>query len=323
MRELKYAEAINEAHCQMLEEFPNSILMGQGLDSPWSVGTSTIGISEKYPDRVIDTPISENAITGAGVGASLVGSRVTVVHPRMDFMYLAMDQIINHASNWHSMFGGLVNCPVTIRGIINRGNEQAAQHSQTLESMFLHAPGLKLVMPSTAYEAKGLLIAAIRDENPVMYIDDRWLYNETGDVPEEPYEVEIGKGIVRRGGTDVTIVSISYMVKESLAAAEALAKEGINAEVIDLRSLKPMDDKLLFKSVGKTGRLVIAEGDWKTGGIGAEIAARVVETDVLKDLKAPIQRVAPPDVPIPASTTLEEGYFRKSKDIIEAVKKVL
>ena len=320
MRQLKYAEAINEAHCQMLEEFPDSLLVGQGLDSPWSVGTSTIGISEKYPDRVIDTPISENAITGAAVGASLAGCRTTVLHPRMDFMYLAMDQIFNHAAKWYYMFGGRVNCPVTIRGIINRGNEQAAQHSQALESIFMHVPGLKVVMPSDPYDAKGLLIAAIRDDNPVLYIDDRWLYNNKGPVPVEPYETPIGKAAIRREGEDVTIVSISYMVTEALKAADELHKEGISAEVLDLRSLAPMDTAAILQSAKKTGRLVIAEGDWKTGGIGAEVSARVAESEAFRQLLAPIRRVASPDIPAPASTMLEKAFFMKSDDIVRTAK---
>ncbi|MFC2175110.1 alpha-ketoacid dehydrogenase subunit beta [archaeon] len=323
MRNIRYADAINEAHRQMLEEYTDSLLIGQGLDSPWSVGTSTLGLTEKFEDRVIDTPIAENGITGVAVGAALAGIRAVVVHPRMDFMYLAMDQILNHAANWYYMFGGMVNCPVTVRGIINRGNEQAAQHSQSLQSMFMHVPGLKVVMPSTPYDAKGLLIACVRDPNPTLYIDDRWLYSHEADVPEEPYEVPIGKGVVRREGSDVSIVSMSFMATEAEKAAAELAKNGVSAEVIDLRSLKPMDKEIILKSVKKTGRLVVADGVWKTGGVGAEVAAVVAESDVVKSLEAPIQRVSLPDTPTPSSTPLENEFFKTSEDIIKAVNKVM
>jgi pyruvate dehydrogenase E1 component beta subunit len=198
--------------------------------------------------------VSENGITGAAVGAALAGMRPVLVHPRLDFMYYAMDQIANHAANWYYMFGGQVSVPITIWGIINRGGEQAAQHSQALQAMFTHIPGLKVVMPSTPYDAKGLLVASIEDDNPVVYIDERWLYDFVGEVPEEIYTVPIGKGIVRREGEDVTIVATSYMVHEVMKAAENLEEEDIDVEVIDLRSLKPLDENLIFDSVKKTGR---------------------------------------------------------------------
>lgn len=235
-------------------------------------------------------------------------------------MLLAMNQIINHASDWHYMFGGKVNVPVTIRAIINRGGEQGAQHSKSLQAMLMHVPGLKVVMPGTAYDAKGLLMASIEDNNPVVYIDDRWLYEEVDDVPEDPYTVPIGKGIVRRRGKDVTIVATSYMVLEANKAAESLGKEGIDAEVIDLRSLKPLDKDLLFESVRKTGRLVIADAGWKTCGAAAEISA-LVASDVFNYLKAPIMRVTLPDVPAPASCSLENAFYPKAEDIVSAVRK--
>jgi len=324
MRKISYADAINETLHQMIEKDESVFLIGQGVTSPWYVGTTTVGLIERFgPERIIDTPVSENGITGAAVGAALAGMRPILAHPRMDFMYYAMDQIANHAANWYYMFGGQLSVPITIWGIINRGGEQAAQHSQALQAMFTHIPGLKVVLPSTPYDAKGLLIASIEDDNPVIYVDDRWLYDYVGDVPEEIYTVPIGKGIVRRKGSDVTVVATSYMVYEAMKAAKNLEKEGIDVEVIDLRSLKPLDEKLLFESVKKTGRLVIADGGWKTCGVGAEISARIAESNIFKQLKAPIIRVSLPDTPAPASSALEKVYYKKAEDIVRGVKKVL
>jgi pyruvate/2-oxoglutarate/acetoin dehydrogenase E1 component len=324
MRKISYAQAINETLHQMLENDTRVFVIGQGVTSPWYVGTTTVGLIDRFGiERIIDTPVSENGITGVAVGAALAGMRPVLVHPRMDFMYYAMDQIANHAANWHYMFGGQLSVPITIWGIINRGGEQAAQHSQALQAMFTHIPGLKVVMPSTPCDAKGLLAASIKDDNPVVYIDDRWLYNHEGEVPEELYSVPIGKGILKKEGKDVTVVATSYMVYESTEAAETLDKEGIDVEVIDLRSLKPLDENLLFNSVKKTGRLVIADGGWKTCGIAAEISARIAESNIFKRLKAPIMRVSLPDTPAPASSALEEVYYPKAQDIILAIKKII
>lgn len=324
MRQLSYAQAINETLREMMARDSRVFLIGQGVTSPWYVGTTTVGLIERFgSERVIDTPVSENGVTGAAVGAALCGMRPVLMHPRMDFMYYAMDQIANHAANWHYMFGGQLSVPLTVWGIINRGGEQAAQHAQALQAMFTHIPGLKVVMPSNPYDAKGLLVASIEDDNPVVYIDERWLYDHVGEVPEELYSVPIGKGIIRKEGKDVTLAATSYMVYEASKAAEALEKKGINVEVIDIRSLKPLDDDLIFKSVRKTGRLVIADGGWKTCGIGAEIAARVAENDIFKKLKAPIMRVSLPDAPAPASSALEKVYYRKAADLVRAIKKVM
>jgi len=308
---------------QMIEKDEKVFLIGQGVTSPWYVGNTTVGLIDRFPERVIDTPVSENGITGAAVGAALAGMRPILVHPRMDFMYYAMDQIANHAANWYYMFGGQVSVPITIWGIINRGGEQAAQHSQALQAMFMHIPGLKVVMPSTPYDAKGLLVASIEDDNPVVYIDERWLYKFVGEVPEEIYSLPIGKGIVRREGKDVTVVATSYMVHEASKAAVILEKEDIDVELVDLRSLKPLDENLVFDSVKKTGRLVIADGGWKTCGLGAEIAARIAESNIFEQLKAPIMRVSLPDTPAPASLALEKVYYKKAEDIILAIRKLM
>ncbi|MEA3560875.1 MAG: pyruvate dehydrogenase complex E1 component subunit beta [Candidatus Omnitrophota bacterium] len=322
-RELPYSLAINEALHQMMLADRNVFLLGQGVKSPWYVGNTVRGLLKRFgPERVIDTPVSENAVTGVGVGAAISGMRPVIVHPRMDFMLYAMDPIINEAANWHYMSGGNSSAPIVFWTIINRGGEQAAQHSQALQAMFTHIPGLKVVMPATAYDAKGLFIAAIKDDNPVLYIDDRWLYNQKGKVPEEIYTVPIGKGVIRKKGRDVTVVATSYMLSEANKAVKELEKDKINVELIDLRSLKPLDENLLFSSVRKTGRLVVVDAAWKTCGIAAEISARVIE-NVFKYLKAPIARVNLPDSPAPASSILEKEYYLRDKDIISAVRKVL
>ena len=322
-RKLNYGLAINEAFQQMMESDPSVFLMGQGVNSPWYVGQTTVGLKDRFgTDRVYDTPVAENTITGAGIGAALAGMRPVVIHPRMDFALLAVEQIVNQASNWHYMFGGRVSVPVVIRPIINRGGEQAAQHSQALQAMFGHIPGLKVVMPSTAYDAKGLMIAAIRDDNPVIYIDDRWLYNEESDVPEEMYEVPLGKAALRREGRDVTIVATSFMCLQSMLAAQQLAERGIEAEVIDLRSIKPLDEETIITSVTKTGRLVVADTGWLTYGVSAEIAARVA-SHAFAALKSPIQRVALPDVPAPMSAPLERAYYPTAEAIVKAADEVV
>ena len=322
-RKLQYSLAINEALHQTMVEDESVFLIGQGVKSPWYVGNTAKGLLERFgPERVIDTPVSENAITGSAVGAALVGMRPVVVHPRMDFMLYAFDPIINEAANWHYMFGGKLPVPLVIWGIINRGGEQAAQHSQALHALFAHIPGLKVVMPSNPYDAKGLMIAAIRDDNPVVYIDDRWLYAVDDEVPEEIYEIPIGKAMVRREGKDVTIVATSYMVLNALQAAEALASNGIGAEVLDLRTIKPIDRGLLTASAKKTGRVVVADGGWKTYGVAAEISSLVSE-EAFGYLKAPVVRVTVPDVPAPASSVLEKIYYPDSEKIVQAAKRTL
>jgi len=322
MRKISYAQAINEAIYQAMERDNRVFLIGQGVKSPWYVGNTTRGLLEKFgPERIIDTPVSENGITGVAVGAAIAGMKPIVVHPRMDFMLYAADPIINEAANWHYMFGGKLSVPMVIWAIINRGGEQAAQHSQALQAIFAHIPGLKVVMPSNPYDAKGLLISALKDENPVLYIDDRWLYKLKGDVPEEIYTVPIGKGQIIKKGKEVTIVANSYIVWEATQAVKGLVKEGIDAELIDLRSLKPLDTELLFASVKKTGRLVVVDVGWKTCGVAAEVSALICE-NIFKYLKAPIIRITLPDTPAPASFALEQLYYPRAKDISEVVKKI-
>jgi acetoin:2,6-dichlorophenolindophenol oxidoreductase subunit beta len=323
MRTLTYAQAIREAFAQLLASDPRVFVIGQGVWSPWYAGTSLKDIEKEFgKDRVIDSPVSENATTAAAIGAALAGMRPIVFHPRMDFMLLAVDPIVNQAANWSYIFGGQSHVPLVIRAAIARGGEQGAQHSQALQAMFMHVPGLKLVMPATPYDAKGLLIAAVNDGNPVMYIDDRTLYSETGEVPEEMYEVSIGLAAIRRYGRDVTVIATSHMSAQAIRAAVILESRGIETEIIDLRSIKPWDRECVFNSVRKTGRLVIADAAWKTCGVAAKIAATVAE-EALSYLKAPISRVCLPDAPAPSSAPLEEAYYIGTSEIICAVEGLL
>lgn len=323
MRKLSYAQAIREAHAQLLRTDPRVFVMGQGLWSPWYAGASLKDIEKEFGrERVLDSPVSENATTGAAIGAAIAGMRPIVFHPRMDFMLLAVDPIVNQAANWSYMFAGRVGVPIVVRAVINRGGEQAAQHSQALQAMFMHIPGLKVVMPSTPYDAKGLLISAVNDGNPVMYIDDRWLYEESEDVPEDIYQVPIGKAAIRRSGKDLTIVATSYLAAEMLKAGDILESRGIDAELIDLRSIKPWDKDLIFSSVSKTGRLIIADAAWRTCGVAAEIAATVVE-ELFRALQSPIKRVCLPDVPAPMSNLLEKAYYLGAEDLVTAAEKIL
>ena len=324
MRKLNYAQAIREACAQLLASDSRVFVIGQGVWSPWYAGTSLKDLDKEFGrERIIDSPVSENATTAAAIGAAIAGMRPIVFHPRMDFMLLAVDPIVNQAANWSYMFAGQVNVPVVIRATINRGGEQGAQHSQALQAMFMHVPGLKVLMPATAYDAKGLLISAVQDGNPVMYIDDRWLYDEMDNVPEEMYRVPIGAAAIRAKGNDVTIVATSYMAAQAVQAAVILEeKHGISAEVIDLRSISPWDQECVLESVRKTGRLVISDAAWMTAGVAAEIAATVANVG-FPFLRAPIVRVCLPDAPAPSSQPLENMYYIHAEHIVSAVEKLI
>lgn len=322
-RKLTYSLAINEALHQIMTADERVFVIGQGVKSPWYVGNTAKGLLDSFgPCRVIDTPVSENAMTGAAVGAALVGMRPIVIHPRMDFMLYAMDPIINEAANWHYMSGGNTCVPIVFWAIINRGGEQAAQHSQALHAFFAHIPGLKVVMPSNPYDAKGLLVSAIQDDNPVVFVDDRWLYSLEGVVPEAIYSIPLGKGFVRHEGTDCTLVASSYSCLLAEIASEYLQNDGVSMEVIDIRSLKPLDVDLICSSVERTGRIIIVDGGWKSFGASAEIAA-VVNERMFEHLKAPIKRVSLPDIPAPASKSLEESYYPTAENIISSVRELM
>ncbi len=323
LRGLTYAEALAEATEGALSSDPDVFVLGVGVDDPGGVFGSSLGLIDKFgPERVMDTALAENGITGIAIGAAIAGMRPLLVHMRVDFLPLSLDQIMNHAAKWHYMFAGRINVPITIRAIIGRGWGSGAQHSQSLQSLFTQIPGLKVVMPATPYDAKGLLLARLYDNNPVIFIEHRWLYGHVGHVPKGDFRIPLGTALTRREGTDVTIVATSLMVFEAIKAAEELAADGIEAEIIDLRTLKPMDTPAILKSVEKTGRLVIADTGGKDGGIGAEISARVAE-EGFGSLKAPIARVGLPDVPTPTSHILEEAFYRGRADIVKAVRKIL
>ncbi len=323
MRILNYAQAIREAHAQILASDPRAFVIGQGLWSPWYAGASLEGLDREFSrDRVVDSPVSENAITGLAVGAALAGMRPIVFHPRMDFMLLAIDPIVNQAANWSYLFQGRISVPLVIRAVINRGGEQGAQHSQAMHALFMHVPGLKVVMPSTAYDAKGLLIAALEDPNPVLYIDDRCLYAAADPVPEEMYRVPIGSAALRRTGRDVTLIGISSMAAECVRAAARLTEENIDAEVIDLRSLTPWDSETVLESVRKTGHAIVADPGWRTAGASAEIAATISE-EAFHDLKQPVARVTLPDCPAPSSRVEESAYYPGAAEIRAAVHRTL
>ena len=323
LRWITYRESIREAQLQMLHHDDRVFIIGEGVDDPGGIFGTTAGLWEIFgKDRVMDIAIAENGLTGVAIGAALAKMRPIFVHMRMDFLPICMDQIINHAAKWHYMTGGKVNVPLVIRSIIGRGWGSAAQHSQALHSLFLHIPGLKVVMPATPYDAKGLLIAALEDGNPVMFIEHRWIYDYKGYVPEEMYEVPLGKGIIRRQGKDVTVVAISQMLYEAVKAGKALAAEGIEIEIIDPRTLNPLDEELIFDSVRKTGRLVIGDVGCRTGGVSAEIASRVAEK-AFSFLRAPVAIVALADTPSPASHVLEMAYYPGAEQIIASVKGVM
>lgn len=319
LRKISHAEAIREALDQALAHDERVFIMGQGVDDPGGLFGATLNLHKKYgSDRVFDTPLSENAMTGIAIGSALAGMKPFYCHNRPDFLLIAMDQIVNHASKWSYMFGGTVKVPLVIWAVTARGWGSAAQHSQALQGLFMHIPGLKLVMPATPYDAKGLLISSIADDNPVIILEHRWLFKQKGYVPEELYSVPLGKGMIRKQGNDATIVAISHMTVEALRAAEKLDNAGISAEVIDLRTLKPLDEEIILNSVKKTGRLVIADTGWKTGGMSAEIAALVAEKG-FAFLQKPVRRVACEDVPTPASYVLEEEFYPDVNDIVRAV----
>lgn len=318
-RRIIYAEAIREGLAQALALDTSIFVMGQGVDDPSGMFGATRGLQREFgQDRVFDTPLSETALTGIAVGATLGRMRPVYFHNRPDFLLLAMDQLVNHASKWYYMFGGAVHVPLVIWACIGRGWGSAAQHSQALQGLFIHIPGLKLIMPSTCFDAKGLMLAAIKDNNPVIILEHRFNFKQKGIVPEQMYTLPIGKGVVRRPGRDVTVVAVSHLVTDAYLAAEELAQEDIDVEVIDPRTLCPLDEKLILESVSNTGRLVIADTGWKTGGVTAEIAGMVAEKG-FSYLKAPICRVACPDLPTPAGYTLEDAFYIGKPEIRKAI----
>lgn len=320
-----YGPAIREGFEWLLANRPEVFTIGQGLWSPWYVGNSMTNLDKQFGvERVIDTPVSELATTGAGLGAALCGYRPIVIHPRIDFMLLAVDQIVTQAAKWSSMFGGQVSAPVTVRGIINRGGEQGAQHSQALHSWFAHIPGLRVVMPATARDARDLLIASVLCDDPVLYIDDRWLYELEEDLPPAgPVSLADQGPVIRREGTDITLVACSFAAHQCRQAAELLAKDGISAEVVDLRVLNPLDRSLVIASAAKTNHLLAVDGDWKSCGLASEIIASVAESRSSTSPILQTSRVVHPDAPAPTSKLLEKNFYFGVDDVVSAAKRLL
>jgi len=319
VRQLSYAEAIREGLAQAMEADPKVFLFGEDV----GVYGGAFGVSgdlmQRFgAERVIDTPISELGLAGAAVGAALTGMRPVLEIQFSDFVTLAMEQIVNQAAKIRFMFGGKASVPLVVRLPGGSGTGAAAQHSQSLEAWFAHVPGLKVVQPSTPHDAKGLLLAAIDDPNPVLVFEHKLLYKTKGPVPEEPYRVPIGEAVVRREGRDLTIVAASVMALRASAAAERLAHEGVEAEVLDLRSLRPIDFPTIAESVRKTRRLLIVYEGVKTMGIGAEIAALIAESDDFHHLAAPIVRLGGADAPIPYNPKLEKAAVPQEDDIFAA-----
>ncbi|MEO5701962.1 MAG: alpha-ketoacid dehydrogenase subunit beta [Casimicrobiaceae bacterium] len=323
-RELSYAEAIRDGLAQAMEADPRVFLFGEDV----GVYGGAFGVSGDLlhrfgPERVIDTPISELGLAGAAVGAALTGMRPVLEIQFSDFVTLAMEQIVNQAAKIRFMFGGKASVPMVVRLPGGSGTGAAGQHSQSLEAWFAHVPGLKVVQPSTPHDAKGLLLAAIDDPNPVLIFEHKLLYKTKGQVPVTAYRVPIGEAVVRRAGRDVTIVAASIMALRATAAAECLALEGIDAEIIDLRSLRPIDFPTIKASVQKTRRLIIVYEGVKTMGIGAEIAALIAEDEVIRTLHAPIVRLGGADSPIPYNPVLEKATVPQENDIVAAARRLL
>jgi pyruvate/2-oxoglutarate/acetoin dehydrogenase E1 component len=320
-----YGAAILEAFEYLLSRYPEVFVIGQGLWSPWYVGNSMTNLDKKFgTHRVIDAPVSEAAATGAAVGAALAGMKSIVVHPRMDFMLYAMDAIVNQAAKWSSMVGGQAAPGVTIRGIINRGGEQGAQHSQALHAWFAHIPGLRVVMPATVVDARDLLIASVLSGDPVLYIDDRWLYDLEEDLSpiKEVALSEVEPQTLKAGG-DVTLVASSYSTKLALDAAEVLERQGIAAEVIDLRVINPYRSRCIAESVRRTGRLLVVDGGWAPCGMAGEVIASVVEQVEPRMLKRAPSRVTLPFASAPTSTVLERAYYPTADLVVQKTKDLL
>lgn len=322
-RKITLEEAINEAIDISMQQDHLVFIIGEGVPDPKAIFGTTKNLREKYgAKRVMDMPISENGLTGVCIGAAIMGLKPIITHQRIDFSLYAMDQIVNNAAKWHYLFNGEVKVPLVIRLIIGRGWGQGVQHSQNLQALFSHVPGLKVVMPSTPHDAKGLLISSIEDNNPVIYIEHRWLHNLRDYVPEGRYTVPIGKCNAIKEGADITIASTSYMTMESLRATEMLNQLGVYPEIIDIRTLKPLDEATIISSVRKTSRLLVADLGWRAGGFAAEVVSTVVEK-AFGSLKSAPQRVTSPDFPAPATPALANYYYPLSTDLGHKVLEML
>ena len=315
---LSFAQAINAAQRQAMELNPDVFIYGIGADGPAGIFGTTSGLVERFgAKRVFDTPIAEAGLAALAAGAASSGLRPVLVHQRLDFMLYSVDQVVNWMAPWRFMSGGRAKMPVTIRAIIGKGWGQGPQHTKSLHTWFAHVPGMQVVMPGSPADAKGLLLSSILSDDPTLFIEGRSLFTMQEDVPDAPYFIRLGDAFVRRPGRDVTLVTMGSMVPLSLQAAETLAKANIDAEILDLRCLMPLDVKSIIASVKKTGRLVVAEPGWRMYGAGAEIIATVVET-LGRDIRSLPRRVTWPQSAVPTGSKLEEQFYPTSDDIVAA-----
>lgn len=318
MRKIKYSQALSEGLVQAMERDPNIFMTGIAVDYPSGIFGSTTEAARRFPKRVFDAPAMENALTGIAIGAAAVGKRPIIVHPRNDFMFLAFDMMINLAAKWKYMYGGNAGTvPIVVRAVIGKGWGQGASHSQSLQSVLAHFPGLNVVMPAFPEDAKGLLMSALTHSSPVIMLEHRTLYDTEGEVPEEPFYTPIGKAAVVRKGKDITIVATSFMAYEAQHAAEQLEKEGVSAEVVDVRSIRPLDEETILLSIKKTGRLIVADTSWELCGLSSEVAALAAEKG-FQYLKAPVRRITPADCPAPVSQPLEKAFYPTATTVARA-----
>jgi pyruvate dehydrogenase E1 component beta subunit len=323
MREITYQEALNEAMIQEMQRDENIFVYGLDVSDHKRIFGSTVGLCEKFGrKRCFITPLSEDAMTGMGLGAALCGLRPIHVHQRVDFLVLAMNQLSNMVSIYRYMSGGKVKIPLVIRAVVGRGWGQSAQHSKSMHSIFAHIPGLKVVLPTTPEDAKGLLISAIRDDNPVIFLEHRWLYFTKGEVPEKPEPIALETSNILREGKDITIIATSWMNVEAIKAAEVLEKVGVSVEVVDPRTIAPLNDDLLIKSVKKTGHCIVADNDWIHCGASGEIASRISEK-CFNNLKSPVNRVGFAHSPCPTTRPLENVFYPNAINLIRLIEEKL
>lgn len=322
-RKITYCQALNEAMSQEMARDKNVFVYGIGVPDHKGTFGSTLGLQEKFgKERCFDTPLAEDTMTGFGIGAALNGLRPIHIHGRVDFLLLAMNQLANMASSYRYAFGEKLKMPLVVRAIIGRGWGQGFQHSKSAYAVFAHIPGLKIVIPTTPRDAKGLLISAIRGNDPVIVIEHRWLYWQEGKVPEEPFAIPLGKPNILRKGKDLTIVATSWMNVEALEAAKILKRRGVSVEIIDPRTISPFNDEVIVKSVKKTGRCIVADNDWLHCGFSAEVAARISEK-CFGRLKYPVQRIGFAPTPCPTARHLENEFYPSAAKIIRTVEKML
>lgn len=322
-RIITYTEALNEGLLLAMESDSSVFLLGQGVDDPGAMFGVTMGLQRRFGrERVFDTPLSEDAMTGVCVGAAMQGLRPVYFHNRPDFLLLTFNQLVNHASKIHYMDNGLSSVPMVVWSAIGRGWGSGAQHSQAIQGLLLGVPGLKIVMPSTPEDAKGLLVSSILDNNPVLIFEHRWLMKRKGHVPEGFYSIPFGKGTYRRKGKDLTVVGVSHAIDLAIEAIDSLKGEDISADVIDLRSLKPLDEQIILESIAKTGKLLVVDTGWSMGGVCAEIIAIASEKGFAY-LKSAPQRIGLPDIPTPAGYALEKFYYPTAKKMADVAREMV